>query len=346
MIIEYGNPTTVSIDYATGSTTMYSDYTDQTDIPGMIGDELETHDKITVMVSGGLDSQFSAAVAKKYHDNVTAVIFDFTWQGTTINGLDIYNAIKFCDSIDLAYEIIEHEIYDFLENDLIDFSRDFKTQSPQVSIHLNAISKLPKPDCIMMGGDFMFIGMCDGVALCPHIPAKNLYGKATFDATIHIRNTAPYALLGESLNTTVIKNPFLLTPNLLYASLKHNISVIKEHNMVFDLSADSLKKSTAKFKNAYYGSFGLELKPPFIKRTGFEHLRMQLASETGMYDEFNTRYRKPLAQAAFDESWTGPILAKGNPIEVEGDYRSILEEVQNYCNENKVETCNTYEIDW
>jgi len=346
MIIEYGNPTTVSVDYTTGLTTMYSDYTERTDIPEMIGEELEAHDKITVMVSGGLDSQFSAAVAKKYHDNVSAVIFDFIWEGTTINGLDIYNAIKFCKSIDLDYEIVEHEIKNFLEEDLIDFARDFKTQSPQVAVHLHAIQKLDPKGCIMLGGDFMWIGMYNDVAICPHVPEKNLHGKITNDSTIHIRNTAPYALLGKAMDREVIKNPFMLTPTLLYASLNHNLQVIKDTKQVFNLDSKSLKKSTAAYKKAYYNSFNLNLSPPFIKRTGFEHLRMQLASDTGMYDEFNNRFRKPLAQIAHDEKWLGPMLLKGTPTVVEGDFKNILDKVQNFCNENDVQECNTYEIDW
>jgi len=347
MILEYGNPTTVSIDYTTGKTMMFSDHTDETDICAMIGEELEAYDKITVMLSGGLDSQFSAAVAKKYHENVHAIIFDFTWQGTTINSQDVYNAIKLAQKLDLSYEVIEHEIYDFLENDLVDFSRTFKSVSPQVSVHLNAIQKhAPTDGAILLGGDIPFIGMCDGIAICPHVPEKSIQHKAVFDSTMHIRSTGPYSLLGKELGATVIKNPFMLTPVILYASLRHNIDVIKDNNMVFNMSKNTLQKSSVNYKKAYYNSFGLDLLPPFIKRTGFESLRMHLASETGMYDEFNTRYRRPLALISAEEKWFGPVLTKGTHIEVEGDFRSVLEEIQDFCNENDVKESNTYEIDW
>lgn len=350
MIIEYGNPTTASADLTTGKITLNCDYTDDTDLVEMIGIELADHERVLVLVSGGIDSQFSAAVAKKHCDNVSAVIFDFLWQGTTINPTDVYGATKFCKNLDLDYEIVEFEIKDFLDNELIDFARKYRSMSPQVSVHLKAITQLElEPNTtILMGGDIPYIGMYEEFAVTVMVPeSAELFKKGVaVDATIYQRHLVPYKMLADDLGIDIIKNPFMLTPTIFYASLNHNLQVISDTNNVLNMDSNTLKSEHFKFKCLYYESFGLDLQPPFIKRTGFEPLRMHLAAETGMYDEFNHRYRAPLYKIAFSEKWLGPMLEIGPQVEVIGEYRPLLEKIQDYCSHNEVEFCNTYKIDW
>ena len=56
---------------------------------------------VTVCLSGGLDSQFSANLAKKFCKDVNAVCFRFMWNDIVMNADDVVTAQEFANKIDL-----------------------------------------------------------------------------------------------------------------------------------------------------------------------------------------------------------------------------------------------------
>jgi hypothetical protein len=53
----------------------------------------------------------------------------------------------------------------------------------------------------------------------------------------------------------------------------------------------------------FYQDLGAEILPPLLKNTGFETLKMHLAKQTGVYNQYDVTYRFPLEQLLMNEEW-------------------------------------------
>ena len=80
---------------------------------------------------------------------------------------------------------------------------------------------------------------------------------------------------------------------------------------------------------------------PLTKNTGFEKIKKHLASQTGIYNQFDLLYRKPLEhifstnqkQSVDDGMVTGSVkyIAKKLPQELTKEYRQAIDENDSQC---------------
>jgi hypothetical protein len=361
--IEIGNTTTVELDFIAGSTAIHLSKPSQPNLMNLFEEQLASLEKVTVCLSGGLDSQFSANLAKKFCKDVNAVCFRFMWDDNVINSDDVVTAQQFADKIDLELHYEDIDIKEHLTNASAEYTRKYTTVSPQISVQLAAIKKSKFNDrTLMLGGD------APTVAVTKHfdqvyLQRKTYYnedGKTTGTNTsapnFYYAFSAPFSILEQTHGLHIIKDPFLLTPEILYAGYYQNKYVIESFGEVM-LVKNNAKTNADKYKENYYKSFeDFEYVFPIAKRTGFENLKLHLASVTGNFDEFDEKYRQPLYSVAQECTWFNPLLFnKGRIVAASTkakvffpDKESVeLEDIiLNSVREIEPSACNIYNFDW
>ena len=95
--ISIGNTKTIELDFEAGSTDVYLQKPSQPNLMDLYEEQLSGLDAVTVCLSGGLDSQFSANLAKKFCKDVNTVCFRFIWDGVVMNADDVVTAKQFAN---------------------------------------------------------------------------------------------------------------------------------------------------------------------------------------------------------------------------------------------------------
>ena len=57
------------------------------------------------------------------------------------------------------------------------------------------------------------------------------------------------------------------------------------------------------YKTEFYKSFGVDIKMPILKNTGFEDLKKHMALYSGIYNEFDLKFRYPLEDILSENRW-------------------------------------------
>ena len=111
----------------------------------------------------------------------------------------------------------------------------------------------------------------------------------------------------------VIRDPFFMSPEIMYQALMHNATVIKK-NCKCMFARNDAKTNTFAWKRLFYNGFeDFVYINPLSKRTGFESLKFHFASETGNYDEFDVLYRNTLWKKVVDMPWATPnVIPNGS----------------------------------
>lgn len=339
-IFSTGNPRCLTIDLQK-STVHVNLAETSTGISDLWKKQFQQMPEVMVCLSGGLDSQFSAHLAKHYCSKAQAVTFAYYWNQNLVNAHDVTAAMQFAEKIDLDHQIIDVDIKRFLESELLNYSREFRTGSPQIAVHLYAIHKhlsdynMP----VMMGGEVPLVACKEKTAVLPfrwpstkdgNFSHANLYN--------YVHLVLPYLALSSRTGCKIIRDPFLMSSQIYYQGFMHNMSVIEKNRAIVELS-DPLRREISDYKELYYKSFGYDFLVPLKKRTGFESIKTHLAIETGIYNEFDIRYRFPLTNNAQKDASLGrPVF---NSIS-----DRILEAAQNIINKHELTFCNTYTFDW
>lgn len=333
---------TLDINYDTGKTTVFCN---QTDVPlsSLMREALSVYDSPVVLVSGGLDSQMTAHMAKQHTSNPTAVIYDLVWKDNTINGADLIHAQKFCSMIDLPFKVITVDITGFLDRELQIYAKKYKAISPQILSHMYAIeqSNFPSGTTVMMGGEPQFITVTDeNKAILPTIYSENGLTKPG----LYVCYYAPFQNLADSLGINLLRDPGTLSPEIHYQMLRHNLDVISEFNEIGRYGGNMLRSGLWAYKNRFYQKFGYNFLWPLSKKTGFEAIQMHLASTTGIYNQFDITYREPLVAMSVSEKWFG---RKKLIIEYHGDgLQYILDTAQQFLDSNSPVINNIYKLSW
>tara|TARA_B110000444_G_C18781381_1_gene567599 strand:+ start:65 stop:1168 length:1104 start_codon:yes stop_codon:yes gene_type:complete len=362
--LSIGNTTTLELDFEAGSTEVYLLKPSQPHLMDLYEEQLGSLKGVTVCLSGGIDSQFTANLAKKFCKDVNAVCFRFMWGDVVINTDDVVTAKQFADKIDLELHFEDVDVKNHLDNNLVEYTRRYATLSPQISLQLAAIKNSKFNDrTLMLGGE------APTCVVSPDFNSVFLQRKNYFDEDGNINNStlsagnfyfiynAPFINLEHEHGLHIIKDPFLLTPEILYAGYYQNKYVIESFGQVLTSRTDQ-KKNAEIYKQNYYKSFEeFEYVFPLAKRTGFENLKFHLASMTGNFDEFDERYRVPLLNVAKETAWYNPRLfdagsrsafsKKINPVNFNGIHETELEDIiLNSIRETEPTSCNVYNFDW
>ncbi len=86
---------------------------------------------------------------------------------------------------------------------------------------------------------------------------------------------------------------FVISPEIYYLAFKHFVDTTVKHKLVIDknFSGPAISQPLRKL---FYTDLGADILPPLLKNTGFELLKIHLAKHTGVYNEFDLKYRQPL----------------------------------------------------
>jgi hypothetical protein len=366
-LLSIGNTTTLELDYEAGTSKLILTKPSEPNLMNLFKEQLSTLEGVTVCLSGGLDSQFTANLAKHFCKDVNAVCFRFLWDGNVINADDVLTATQFAELIDLDLHFEDIDAKDHLENNLNEYTRRYRTMSPQISVQLAAIKKSKFNDRILMLGgeaptvavsaDFNNVFLSRKHYLNEDGSPQDGIGWAS--PTFYFNFSAPFTILEQEHGIHIIKDPFLLTPEILYAGYYQNKYAIESFGKVIEVTT-GVKTNIEVYKQMYYKSFEeFDYIFPISKRTGFENLKFHLASQTGNYDEFDERYRIPLYNVARESTWYNPSVldqgrspsAKASKIsrltKFEGIDPTELEDIiLNSVREVEPKACNIYQFDW
>ena len=342
---------TVTLDYELGSTRVHIRKPDNRDIWHHWEQEFSLIDKITVFFSSGLDSQFSLLLAKKYCPDVTAVTFQYNWENDIVNASDVLLSSSFCKQHNIKHVIEQIDLKEFLDNNLEDVARDYRTPSPQISSQLYGIIKSKYNDrTMMLGGEVPYIGFLDKQAYSAfewRDPEKVRINVGMYYKSF----IGPFTIYGKNSEHTVIRDPFTMSPEIYYLAKLKNLDVLTENNQTINLNKFTTQRSFWYYKQLYYNQYGFDYMYPLKKRTGFESLKTHLASQTGIYNQFDLQYRVPLLDMHEKENWFGSKQYAHDVVnfvsrnQFTGDLPDIIEQIQNYYDSNQVEFCNCYDLD-
>lgn len=346
LLISCGDPVALDVDYQFGGAKIYTEPTDKP-ILELFEDKFSKLDNVTVALSGGLDSQFSANLAKKFTKNPNAVTFKFLWEGNVVNPTDVCHAIEFANKIDLDLTIEEIDLQKIFQYELENLLLHYRSISPQISAQVYAIKNSQfKDNTFLLGGEIPTVFITEG---------EVSHFQPTV-STFHFTNTAPFILL-ESLNGMhVIRDPFFMSPEIMYQALMHNATVIKKNSKCMFARSDA-KTNTFAWKRLFYNEFeDFVYINPLSKRTGFESLKFHFASETGNYDQFDVLYRNTLWKKVVDMPWatpniiptgsTYPAISTKHKATKLSNRKLLQDNINKEIKGLNLKECNTYTFDW
>lgn len=299
--------------------------------------------KIVVCFSGGLDSQFSLHLAQKHCKTVHAVTFQYVWDSDVVNASDVSMASRFCDQHSISQDIIDIDLRDFLNNELLAVAQRYQTRSPQIASHLYAMEQhlANSPLPVLMGGEVPVITHRRNTAVLPVKWPSSLEGNfAEAKAAHFMKLVLPYTMMSSANHMCLIRDPFLLSPEIYYKSLQQNFEIFEKHKVIVSMD-DPMKTEITDYKKMFYESFGFDFMLPLKKLTGFERLKVHLAMETGHYNEFDIRYRQPLYMLVKLQDNT----ALQKPV-FSDEANELLQQAQTIIDHNQLVDINSYDFDW
>ena len=250
---------------------------------------------INLALSGGLDSQFSLLMCLKLNKNITAFTYRTSWNGIYLNTDDVYIAELLCKKYNVSHHIIDIDLNNFFNtNQHFKYGEKFFNSSPQLSVHFYFIELLKTKyniDHILLGGD----------------PPLMQY-QSNFSSDNNIRMSgenfyqdimAPYHLFCKSIDVECIRDVYYHSPEAVYCAYKNNLEVVTNKGIHFEKLDDNMPEARYKqnkylFKFQYYNNIINGLLPQISETTGFEKLKKILAMESGVYNQFDILYRKPM----------------------------------------------------
>lgn len=287
-----------------------------------------TYQSAKVFLSGGIDSEFSLCLIKECVPNVTAHVFVYVWNDVVVNSHDVVNARRIANKHNVKITSSEHNLKNILDFDLNRLAETYVTTSPQISAHLSALEgNCFGADVYVLGGEIPMVLRSSNGNLVPVFLERGMY---------YVFNTiAPFVRFGNMHKIPVIRNPFMLSDEILFAGYAQNTLLI-EQGLEFK-SSDLPLSGSILYKQAYYDTFGYGLQQQILKRSGFETIKMHLASITGNYDEFDRKYRYPLQKR---------MNMPTRKVKVRGDQNNLIDILNNTHVPKKIKYLNTYTFDW
>lgn len=248
---------------------------------------------VNVCLSGGVDSQFTLSILNQLSKKIHVYIFSLLWDDNIINSSDVLHAIRYCNRYNHTYTNIEIDYKNFLHTGQhLKICRQYKCLSPQVAAHLKMLDYIEDTQVpVFLGGDIPFFQY--------DFEKKEASMLGVSSSPFHTNVFLNYSL---NNNRVVVKDLFRLNPETHYMAFKQILETTKKHKIVLPAKSVMLG-STQPFRILFYSDIGADLIPPLLKNTGFESLKKHLAQQSGIYNQYDLMYRRPLENTLKHESW-------------------------------------------
>ena len=329
-MITFGNPPAFKYDSDANMLSVKIAKADHT-VPVLedIVEQLQHVKQANVALSGGLDSQFALRVAKHLNVPTKAYTYLAFWEGSPVNGDDVQLAIQVAKKENIEIEIVELDLKEFLDNDKhIEYGKKYKTRSPQIAFHLYFIEQTfkDKTGTLFLGGEMPMM-------VKDSMEDQGPLDIAGLNSSFFMGNSVSYRNLCKELNIDIVRDLLLYTPGIIYKTLKASIDIVREKKIHSEFEKNVVIYSH-KIKYEIYEAIlpgGID---PLVKNTGFERIKKYLSITTGIYNQFDLLYRKPLEQQVDrivnKRGWgllgTTKYIAKNLPQELTEEYREAIEE--------------------
>ena len=294
----------------------------------------------TVLLSGGLDSQFVANVVHKHTSSYSFVTFAYLWNGAVMNTDDIISAQRFANKLGVTTKIIDIELYEFL-NDVSGMKKmglEIGCNSPQLLCLMYAMQQNMHhlKGTIVKGGerpgvyltpegDISLMNMTTSTPKIPRLAGSEHIGLHSYKT--YASYVVPFVRFAQQNNIDLVSDLFTASPELFYMGFNQHMAVFEQDNYVSEQVDNFRLLSFYYEKVCFYNSFkDFVYYYPLNKKTGFENLQSFLAAHTGNYDEFDKRYRETLKRTARDNTKV-PNLGSIAP-KAKGDHAHLLEQLQ------------------
>jgi|11_taG_2_1085331.scaffolds.fasta_scaffold00058_21 hypothetical protein len=301
--LSFGDSKSFSFDFSEGVSNVYIQEPTNYDIQHHFKKALEPYkDKpITLLLSGGIDSQFAFNVFNRYCNNVKCITFRFMWDDSVVNPGDVVSSKIFADHMGADHTYVDFDLRDFIEdNHVLDFAKEYYFNSPQIATQAKCILDNLDDSTFVIGGEAQHIGYFDGKCYPPGYKPNPVSTDMRIeqDKDLYKRRYVPWLNFANKNNIDLIVDPFYMSSEILYLAYYNNMRVIKQyHEMPYMLNDKMFRYDQYDYKIKYYKAFDwAEYKVPFRKETGFELLRIHYMKQSGNLDYFNTLYRKPLVK--------------------------------------------------
>ena len=314
-----------------------------------IGKVLQDKQEINIALSGGLDSQFLLQCCLQLDKDITLFTYRSFWGDLIINSEDLYFAQMIANRHNLKHHIIDIDLKPFFTTfQHYKYGVDFFNTSPQLAVHFYFL-KLIKQEYdiqhILMGGDipiFKYAKVQDKKKLF-------LTGESVYQDIM-----APYYLFCESIGVECIKDIFYHSEELVYLGFENNLNLLK-NKKVYCLGPDINHPDHVPYKDSHYELKGLlyknilkDLKTQSFQTNGFETLKKILASDTGVYNQFDILYRGPLIDLV-PEFIPNKLESKRNKnrnISYDPIIKSLYRDFLKFTEENECKIINKYRFDF
>jgi hypothetical protein len=256
--------------------------------------EFSKFETVNVCFSGGIDSQFVLSILRRLGKNTNVYIFSFLWENSVFNSPDVLHAIRYCEKFGYKYTNVEIDFQEFVNtNKHLDYCLAYKTNSPQIALHLRMLDFIDNPYPIFFGTE---------VPMFEHNLDTMNVNVSRAGLIHHLFTTNSFLNYSTINNKLVIKDMFALNPKTHYLGFKQFTDTAMSYKVIFPESDASAGRSQP-LRKLFYSDLGAELLPPLLKNTGFEILKMHLAKQTGVYNQFDVDYRYPLNNTLSSKKW-------------------------------------------
>jgi len=260
----------------------------------LIKEQLSHIEKAHICLSGGGDSQFALRVLQQLGIPITAHTYLTTWEGAPINSDDVMTAKMLTDRENIELHVTQIELYDFFKDKKhLEYGKKYATASPQIAVHLHYLDTAFKDidGTVVLGGDVPML-----IKDSPH--GEGPADIAGLSGSFIMKNTQAYHAVARDNNFDIIKDLLYCTPQIIYKALELSIDIVEKYQMhceVGDTNGYAHKLKHAIYEEILPGGIN-----PLMKSTGFERLKKYLASQSGIYNTFDLKYRTPMELAYRD----------------------------------------------
>jgi len=260
----------------------------------LIKEQLSHIEKAHICLSGGGDSQFALRVLQQLGVPITAHTYLTTWEGAPINSDDVMTARMLTDRENIELHVTQIELYDFFNDKKhLEYGKKYATASPQIAVHLHYLDTAFKDidGTVVLGGDVPML-----IKNSP--PGEGPLDIAGLNSSFIMKNTQAYYAVARDNNFDIIKDLLYCTPQIIYKALELSIDIVEKYQIhceVGDTNGYAHKLKHAIYEEIVPGGIN-----PLMKGTGFERLKKYLASQTGIYNTFDLKYRAPMELAYRD----------------------------------------------
>lgn len=321
-----------STDYTNKSFEVFLEPTEET-LFSVWEEKFKNFDNVNVCLSGGIDSQFLMYVLSTLKKNIKIYIFSWIWDDCVFNSPDVLHAIRFCKKYGYEYTNIEIDYKSFLETGkCLEVCKQYRAESPQIAMQLYMLGFIDNNNPIFLGSDTPLIQYDFANQTCS-VTGLN-YQVYTTTAFLN------YAKINKKI---VIKDLFKTSPKTQYLSYKSFIDITKDNKLVYPKTNSPVSNYSLRLLT--YNSLGATdyLMKPLLKNSGFEILKMHLAKDSGVYNQYDILYRFPIIGLLKHEDW----YTDASKFKIKFKHSimaDILKEYEDFCKTtsdlNKVEIYN------